>query len=134
MAEAKKKTQTSRKGSSSAGNSAKSSSSRSSSTARKSSGSRKSSSSRKSSNGSPVEIAREAVQQLQGLTGRPIEAVLGIEKDGREWAVAVEVLELERVPNTTDILGQYEVRLDNKGEIVSVRRARRYLRSQSGEN
>ena len=89
---------------------------------------------RKSSNGSPVEIAREAVQQLQGLTGRPIEAVLGIEKDWREWAVAVEVLELERVPNTTDILGQYEVRLDNKGEIVSVRRARRYLRSQSGEN
>jgi Gas vesicle synthesis protein GvpO len=74
------------------------------------------------------------VRQLQGLTGRQIEAVLGIEKDGREWSVTVEVLELERVPNTTDVLGNYEVRLDGKGEIASVRRTRRYLRAQSGED
>src|SRR5919197_4981073 len=97
-------------------------------------GRRKSSSSRsrQSSNGRPArEIVRDAAEQLQELIGRPIEAVLGIEKDddGDEWSVSVEVLELERVPNTTDVLGKYEVKVDADGEIVSARRNRRYLRS-----
>ena len=48
--------------------------------------------------------------------------------------MTVEVLELERIPNTTDMLGNYEVRLDGQGEIASARRTRRYLRAQSGED
>ena len=75
----------------------------------------------------------DAARQLQELIGRPIEGVLGMEKDGREWSVAVEVLELERVPNTTDVLGRYEMTVDSKGEVVGVRRTRRYIRAESGE-
>jgi hypothetical protein len=71
---------------------------------------------------------------LQELIGRQVEGVLAVEKDGDSWSVSVEVLELERVPNTTDVLGKYEVTLDSDGDVIAAKRTRRYLRSQSGED
>jgi hypothetical protein len=95
---------------------------------------RSSGGSRSSSNGKkPREIVLGAAEQLQQLIGRPIEAVLGMEKDGSEWSVAVEVLELERVPNTTDVLGRYEITVDKDGELTAVHRTRRYVRAEAGE-
>jgi hypothetical protein len=71
---------------------------------------------------------------VQQLIGRPIESVTGMEKNGSEWTVTLEVLELERVPNTTDILGRYEVTLDKDGELTGTRRTRRYPRAEAGED
>jgi len=71
---------------------------------------------------------------VQDLIGRPVEAVTGVEKDGREWNVTLEVLELQRVPTTTDVLGRYEVTLDKNGEVTSARRTRRYPRAEAGED
>ena len=107
------------------------------------SGSRSSGSSqRKSSSGSnnsrndrkPREVVRDAVDQLQELIGRPVEAVTGMEKDGSEWNVTVEVVELSRIPNTTDVLGSYQVTLDKDGDVTSAKRTRRYYRSEAGED
>jgi Gas vesicle synthesis protein GvpO len=75
-----------------------------------------------------------AVIQLQDLIGRPIEAVTGIEKNGSEWTVQVEVVELQRIPNTTDVLGVYEVNVDKDGELTGTRRTRRFYRSEAGES
>jgi hypothetical protein len=80
------------------------------------------------------EIALEAAQQVQDLIGRPVEAVTGVQKDGREWNVTLEVLELQRVPTTTDVLGRYEVTLDKNGEVTSARRTKRYPRAEAGED
>jgi hypothetical protein len=110
----------------------------------KSRGSRRRSSSstrRKSSNSggrsnnhtSPREIAISAVEQAQQLIGRPIESITGIEKDGNGWTVTVEVLELERVPTTTDVLGKYEVTVDGNGDLTGTQRTRRYPRAEAGE-
>ena len=77
---------------------------------------------------------RDAVTELQGLIGRPIEAVTGIEKDGSDWTVTVEVVELERIPNTTDVLGVYEVTVDKNGDLTGTRRTRRFYRSEAGED
>jgi hypothetical protein len=76
----------------------------------------------------------EAVDQVQELIGRPVEAVTGMEKDGSAWTVTVEVVELSRIPNTTDVLGSYLVTLDRNGEITAARRMRRYYRSEAGED
>jgi gas vesicle protein GvpO len=76
----------------------------------------------------------EAVDQVQELIGRPVEAVTGMEKDGSAWTVTVEVVELSRIPNTTDVLGSYLVTLDRNGEITAARRTRRYYRSEAGED
>ncbi|HVY95977.1 MAG TPA: gas vesicle protein GvpO [Solirubrobacterales bacterium] len=83
--------------------------------------------------GGSREIAERAVEQLQGLMDRPIEAVTGMAKDGDEWTVTLEVLELQRVPSTTDVLGKYEVTLDKDGELTGLQRTRRYARAEAGE-
>ena len=78
---------------------------------------------------------REAREQLYELIGRPVEQVLGVERgDDGDWEVVVQVLELERIPNSTDVLGAYRVTLDDDGEIVGYRRLRRYVRSQADED
>jgi hypothetical protein len=82
------------------------------------------------------EIAQRARRQLAEVTGRPPEAVLGVERDGDNggWKVAVESLELQRVPNTTDLLACYVLKLDEDGDLVEYHRARRYLRGQPDED
>jgi Gas vesicle synthesis protein GvpO len=136
VAESKSKSR-SRKGSSGSGKSSSGSGKSSSGSGKSSSGSGKSSSRSSSSRGrdrSPREVAFAAARQMQELIGRPIEAVTGIEKNGREWTVTVEVLELERVPNTTDMLGKYELTVDKNGELTGAQRTRRYNRAEAGED
>jgi hypothetical protein len=125
MAESK-----SRSGKSSSGGSSSSSKKSSSSSSKSSSGSRGSSRDGRK----PLEIVGEAVEQVQQLIGRPVESVTGMEKDGSQWTVTVEVVELARIPNTTDVLGQYEVTLDRNGDITGTRRLRRYPRADVRED
>ena len=47
--------------------------------------------------------------------------------------VTLEVLELQRVPSTTDVIGKYEVTLDKDGEVTGLQRTRRFTRAESGE-
>jgi hypothetical protein len=42
--------------------------------------------------------------------------------------VQVEVLELRRVPNTTDVLAVYEVSVDRDGDLEGYTRLHRYVR------
>jgi hypothetical protein len=95
----------------------------------------KSSSSSGSRNSGPStrEIAESAVEQVHDLIGRPVESITGVQRDGNEWIVTLEVLELERVPTTTDMLGKYEVTLDKDGELIGTQRTRRYPRAEAGE-
>jgi hypothetical protein len=93
-----------------------------------------------SSNGRRLS-AREAVQSVRedfpSLLGRPIESVLGVERvddDGDGWLVTVQVIELERIPRSTDVLGAYAVQLDKSGELIGYRRRRRYNRSAADED
>ena len=100
-----------------------------------------------SDNGSPRETGhrrspglsvREAVERVReefpALLGRPVEAVLGVERGEEGWEVTVQVVELARIPNSTDVLGAYRVALDGDGELVGYGRRRRYTRSQADED
>jgi hypothetical protein len=83
--------------------------------------------------------AREAVKHVREefpeLLGRPVESVLGAERDEDDgWMVTVQVVELARIPNSTDVLGAYAVTLDSDGEITGYRRRRRFNRSQADED
>jgi hypothetical protein len=80
----------------------------------------------------PADLARAAVQTVSEFTGRRPESVLGLQRDGDGWRVAVEVVELTRVPSSTDVLAAYVVTLDEDGEVVGYERRRRYQRAQVG--
>lgn len=76
-------------------------------------------------------IAAEASRQLAELTGKDVEGVTGLMRAEDGWSVEVEVLELRRVPNTTDVLAIYEVDVDGSGDLQGYRRSRRYVRGQA---
>jgi hypothetical protein len=74
--------------------------------------------------------ARRAAQHVADFTGRRPENVTSIERRDGDWQVGVEVVETHRIPDTTDVLAIYEVRLDRGGRLLSYRRTRRYARGQ----
>jgi hypothetical protein len=93
--------------------------------------------SRRNGSKRPLEIAQEARDQLAQLIGRRPEGILGVERDEDEsggWRVTLEVLELERVPNSTDLLGCYVARVDDQGDLMGYQRMRRYQRGQPDED
>jgi hypothetical protein len=94
------------------------------------------SSSRNSSKGlSAKEAVARVREDLPQLLGRPVESVLGVERDDDElWQVTVQVLELSRIPNSTDVLGCYQVNLEADGEIAGYQRQRRYTRGQADDD
>ena len=82
--------------------------------------------------GRAIQEARSLVEEL---AGKRAEAVSGIShgEDGG-WTVSVDVVELSRVPPSTDLLATYEVVLDAGGDLVELTRARRYVRGQADED
>ena len=82
---------------------------------------------------SPRKLVQRATEQLAAVMGRKADAVSGFAKEDDGWRVTVEVVELERIPPSTDVLGTYEVQLDADGNLIGYERARRYVRSQADE-
>lgn len=77
-----------------------------------------------------AKMGRLVLDELEELVGCPAEGITGVRKDGEGWVVTAEVLELERIPETTDVMGSYEVTVDDDGALTGYRRVRRYLRAQ----
>ena len=75
-----------------------------------------------------VEAARE---QLTTLLGTDAEGVSGLERWDGGWVVCLEVVELARIPESTDVMGSYELTLDEDRKLVRYRRGRRYYRAQA---
>jgi Gas vesicle synthesis protein GvpO len=82
--------------------------------------------------GTPAWVMRQAREQLEALTGRDVEGVLALERTDGGWRAQVEVVELRRIPSTTDVLGVYDVELDGDGDVDHYRRTERYVRSRAG--
>lgn len=79
---------------------------------------------------SPVTIARRACEDLAQLLGRAPESIVSLEETEDGWSVGVEVLEIRRVPDTADVMAEYEIDADEDGQLLGYRRVRRYARGQ----
>ena len=79
------------------------------------------------------DLTLAAKATVEDLTGFPPESVSGLQWDGETWLVTVEVCELERIPNTTDVMASYVVQLDDGGGLLGYKRTRRFNRSQAEE-
>lgn len=89
-----------------------------------------SSSARRSGSKSLGVAVRAAMEQFADLTGRTPDSVTGARslEDGQGWSVLVDVVELERIPDSTSVLATYRVDLDSDGSITGYERLRRYTR------
>ncbi|MEV6247593.1 gas vesicle protein [Streptomyces sp. NPDC051742] len=71
---------------------------------------------------------RSAAGQLAQLLGRPPDSVSSLKPTEDGWEAQVEVVELERIPDTTSVMASYKVALDPEGQLMSYERTRRYSR------
>jgi hypothetical protein len=79
------------------------------------------------------DLTLAAKATVEDLTGYESETVSGLQWDGETWLVTVEVCELERVPNTTDVMATYIVQLDDRGGLLGYKRERRFQRGSAEE-
>jgi hypothetical protein len=76
------------------------------------------------------ELLDRARDEVQEVTGHHVESISGFQRDGDDsLTVTVEVLEVERIPSTMDLLATYVVTLSGDGEVVGLERRRRYHRA-----
>jgi hypothetical protein len=80
--------------------------------------------------GDPHEIIPKAREELERMLGREAESVSGFERRDGHWSVTLEVVEVRRVPDSTDVLASYELVLDDDGHVARMTRKGRYRRSQ----
>ena len=78
-------------------------------------------------------VARRAGEQLAAMTGKPTEGVVSVRRADGGWTVGVEVVEMRRIPETTDVLAVYEVEMSRAGELQGYRRSARYVRCRAGD-
>lgn len=79
---------------------------------------------------SPAGLMRDARAVFEELTEKDIESVSAFTRDGDGWKLLVEVLELERVPDTTSLMATYCVRVDAQGGFLGYEQVRKYARGQ----
>ena len=80
--------------------------------------------------GEAIKLARET---LADVLGKSAESVSGVNRSEEGWSVALDVVELSRIPPSTDLLATYDVTLDSSGDLVDLVRSRRYMRNQADE-
>ena len=82
----------------------------------------------------PAEVGRvvdAARSQLSALLGKEPEGVSSLERMGEGWLVTLEVVEVTRIPSSTDVLASYEIILDDDRRLVRYGRGRRYYRGRA---
>jgi hypothetical protein len=77
-----------------------------------------------------AKLGQRALDELEALVGCPAEGVTAISRVDGGWKAMVDVLEVARVPETTDVLASYEVTFDGDGQVSGYRRTGRFLRAQ----
>jgi hypothetical protein len=82
----------------------------------------------------PLQLARLAGRQLEQLSGRRVDGTSGLERTEEGWRIVLELVEAARIPPSTDVLGSYEVIVDDEGDLLRYERIRRYIRGQAGDD
>jgi hypothetical protein len=80
--------------------------------------------------GKAIGIARDTLAELLGKTP---ESISGVNRSEEGWSISIDIVELSRIPPSTDLLATYDVTLDNSGDLVDLVRTRRYMRNQTSE-
>jgi hypothetical protein len=67
-------------------------------------------------------ISEKAGQTAEMLLKKDLDSVVSLNKESEGWLAEVEVLERKSVPDTQDILGRYEMKFDETGELLGYKR------------
>jgi hypothetical protein len=79
------------------------------------------------------DVLERAKNQLADVTGLKPQGVTRVFRENGDWHVGVEMLEMSRIPPSSDVLGDYEVLLAEDGGMVKFRRRKTRLRGEPME-
>jgi len=79
------------------------------------------------------EIIKKAQEDFARLSKIPVDGVIGLSKTEEGWVVLLEALERRAIPDTMDVLGVYEVRLDSEGNLLGFERKKLRKRGETEE-
>jgi len=85
-----------------------------------------------------LDVNKRCIAAAESALNRKAESVVSMSKEAKGWKAVVEVLERKAVPDTQDLLGRYELTLNEDGELlgykqVLVRRRQDRLGIEFGE-
>lgn len=69
-----------------------------------------------------MDLGEKAKGIIEELLDKKAESVISVKKEENEWKVLVEVLERRAVPDSQDLLGRYELKLDENKELLGYER------------
>jgi Gas vesicle synthesis protein GvpO len=69
-----------------------------------------------------IEVTERAKQQLAAATNLQPLLVSGADRGTEGWHLTVEMVELQRIPEAQDVIGAYEVVLNDDGDLMEWRR------------
>lgn len=84
--------------------------------------------------GTIVDVRETVVERAASLVGHPLDNVVAITSRDDGWTATVEVVERTAVPDTQDILGRYELLLDDSPVVTEYRRVGRTRRGDTGQD
>lgn len=80
------------------------------------------------------EVTRTIREELSDVLGLHVERVTGLTRGDAGWRARADVVEMRRIPPSTDVLATYEVTVEGDGSVGSFERVRRFQRSQGEDD
>ena len=80
------------------------------------------------------EIIAEARGHVATMCKKPDEGVTSLSKKEDGWMVCIELLEKKAIPDSMDILGLYEISLNNEGGFLGVERKKLRKRGDTADS
>jgi hypothetical protein len=74
-----------------------------------------------------------AMKELAHISGLEADHVSSVECEPDGWHVTVDLIELRRIPASTDVIAAYDAVFAPDGSLLSYHRRRRYFRDQMTE-
>ena len=79
------------------------------------------------------EVLERAREEFVKLGKKPADGVTGLSKTDGGWSILLEALERKAIPDTMDVLGLYELRLDDEGNLLGLDRKKLRKRGETHE-
>jgi hypothetical protein len=79
------------------------------------------------------QVVEKARKEFIGLGKKPADGITGLSKTKEGWSILLEALERKAIPDTMDVLGLYEIRMDDDGHLLGLDRKKLRKRGETKE-
>jgi hypothetical protein len=79
------------------------------------------------------QVVEKARKEFIGLGKKPADGITGLSKTTEGWTILLEALERKAIPDTMDVLGLYELRMDDEGHLLGLDRKKLRKRGETKE-